>query len=243
MAPDIELAINLQRLDNRILELKRDIAALPKHIQETEKALLSHQRRLEADEAALSANLKERRQLEAEVKVHEEKISKLKNQMLGAKTNEQYRAFLHEISFGEEAIRKAEDRILDLMGESEPLEENVKRAKAALKLEQAAVEREKEAARQRAAADEAELATRRAERQQVAAALSPALLASYERIRKRYGGGVVADGSSGKCSACNIALRPQYFQDLKKGEELLPCESCKRLLFYNAPVDVEAEAG
>ena len=40
--------------------------------------------------------------------------------MLGAKTNEQYRAFQNEIGFCEQAIRKAEDRILDLMAEGEP---------------------------------------------------------------------------------------------------------------------------
>ena len=31
--------------------------------------------------------------------MHEQKISKLRDQMLGAKTNEQYRAFQHEIEY------------------------------------------------------------------------------------------------------------------------------------------------
>jgi predicted nucleic acid-binding Zn-ribbon protein len=63
--------------------------------------------------------------------------------MLGAKTNEQYRAFQHEITFCEAAIRKAEDRTLDLMSESEPLDANVKKAEAALKEEKQQVEAEK----------------------------------------------------------------------------------------------------
>ena len=46
--------------------------------------------------------------------------------MLQAKTNEQYRAFQNEIGYCETEIRKSEDRILDLMGEAEPLEKNAK---------------------------------------------------------------------------------------------------------------------
>ena len=55
--------------------------------------------------------------------------------MLEAKTNEIYRAFQNEIEFCQKEIRKPEDRILELMGESEPLEKNVKTAEAALKRE------------------------------------------------------------------------------------------------------------
>src|SRR5579863_712476 len=128
MTVEIEQVTRLQSLDLRIAELEREVATLPKHIAQIEKALDSHLRRLEADRAALVANQKERKALEDEVKVENQKISKLRDQMLGAKTNEQYRAFQNEIAFCEKAIRKDEDRILDLMSEAEPLDGNVKKA-------------------------------------------------------------------------------------------------------------------
>src|SRR5215467_12872237 len=131
--PDTDLVIQLQSLDQRIAALDKEVAALPKHIVTIEKTLETHTRKLEADRAALSANQKDRRKLEGEIQVHEQKISKLKDQMLEAKTNEQYRAFQHEIEYVQNEIRKAEDRILELMAESEPLDANVKRAEAALK--------------------------------------------------------------------------------------------------------------
>jgi len=123
MHPDTHLVIQLQSLDQRISALDREVATLPKHIAAIEKTLESHQRKLEADRAALTANQKDRKKLEGEVQVQEQKISKLRDQMLGAKTNEQYRAFQHEIEFAEKEIRKAEDRILELMGESEALDQ------------------------------------------------------------------------------------------------------------------------
>src|SRR6266478_6442220 len=157
MLPDLKLAVRLQEIDHRVAELTREVAALPKHIAEIEKKLDAHQRKLEADRAALTANQKDRKRLEGEIQIQQQKISKLKDQMLEAKTNEQYRAFQHEIEFCEKEIRGAEDRILELMGESEPLDKNVKTAEGALKQEKAQVEGEKQEARERTASDQQEL--------------------------------------------------------------------------------------
>src|SRR6266850_1724283 len=124
MLPDLKLVIRLQDVDTRLAELAREIADLPRHVTEIEKKLISHERKLEADRAALAANQKERKKCEGDIQIQEQKISKLKDQMLQAKTNEQYRAFQHEIEYCQTEIRKSEDRILELMGESEPLEKN-----------------------------------------------------------------------------------------------------------------------
>ena len=140
MHSDLKLVIRLQEIDNRLVDLTREITALPKHIAEIEKKLVSHERKLEADRAALTANQKERKKCEGDIQVQEQKISKLKDQMLQAKTNEQYRAFQHEIEFCEKEIRRFEDRILELMGESEPLDKNVKAAEGALKAERQQLE-------------------------------------------------------------------------------------------------------
>src|ERR1700738_3749900 len=119
MVSDLKVVLRLQDLDNRVAELTKEIATLPKHIAEIEKKLTGGERKLEADRAALAAKQRDRKKMEGKIQVNEQKISKLRDQMLGAKNNEQYRAFQHEIEYGQKEIRKAEDRILDLMGESE----------------------------------------------------------------------------------------------------------------------------
>ncbi len=53
---------------------------------------------------------------------------------------------------------------------------------------------------------------------------------------------VVAEAANGRCSACQINLRPQFLQDLRKGGQLMFCESCGRLLYYNPPVSFEDAA-
>jgi hypothetical protein len=241
MLQDLALALRLQALDRKILSLENEIATLPKHIADIEKKLETHTRRLEADRAALTANQRERKKLEGDIQTQEQKISKLRDQMLGAKNNEQYRAFQNEISYAEGEIRKAEDRILDLMEQSEPLEKNVKAAEVDLKKEQADVEGEKKSARERSAIDKQELQKTNAERQELVKEMAPSFYKEYERIRKKTRNHPIADATEGRCDACQIALRPQFFQDLRKGDKVMFCESCGRILTYNPVVDVSSD--
>jgi predicted nucleic acid-binding Zn-ribbon protein len=241
MLQDLALALRLQALDRNIASLENEIATLPKHIAEIEKRLESHTRRLEADRAALSANQRERKKLEGDVQVQEQKISKLKTQMLEAKTNEQYRAFQNEIAYAEGEVRKAEDKILELMEQSERLEKNVKTAETDLKQENQHVESEKTRARERTDLDHKELADRLAERKSITDEMDPKVYAHYLRIRKKTKGTVIADATEGRCSACQIALRPQFFQDLRRGDQIMFCETCGRMLTYNPVIDVASD--
>ena len=239
MHPDTHLVIQLQSIDQKIAALEKEIASLPKHIAAIEKTLESHNRRLEADRAALAANQKERKKLDGDIQINDQKVSKLKDQMLEAKTNEQYRAFQNEIDYAQKEIRKIEDRILELMQESEPLDLNVKKAEAALKEEKQQVEVEKERARDRTAQDRGFLETAKGERDSIVEKLPKTVLNEYERIRKKWHGSVIAECVGGRCSACQIMLRPQYLQELRKGDQLMHCETCGRFLFYNPPVSFE----
>src|SRR5277367_4377288 len=148
MQSDLQVVMRLQSLDGRVAELTKEIATLPKHIADIEKKLSGGERKLEADKAALTANHRDRKKMEGDIQLNQGKISKLRDQMLSAKTNDQYRAFQHEIEFCENEIKKSEDRILELMGQSEPLDKNVKAAEASLKHEKAKVEAEKAEARE-----------------------------------------------------------------------------------------------
>ncbi|HYP13493.1 MAG TPA: C4-type zinc ribbon domain-containing protein [Bryobacteraceae bacterium] len=241
MTPEIRAVLKLQSLDQRAAALQKEILALPKHVAEIEKKLESHLRKLEIDKAALQANHKDRKNLEDEIKVQQQKISKLREQTLQAKTNDQYRAFQHEIEYCEKEIRRAEDRIIELMSASEPLEKNVKATEALLAEQKARVQQEQDHARKRGNEDQEFLKAALEERQQIASSVEPKLLAQYEHIRRRWKGIAVSDATSGKCSECRMVLRPQFFQDLKTADRLFICESCGRILYYNPPVDLQHE--
>jgi predicted nucleic acid-binding Zn-ribbon protein len=241
MKQDIELVVRVQRLDLRAAELEKEIASLPRHLAEIERALEAHTRKLEADKAAVVANQKQRRAIEGEIQMQQQKISKLKDQMMSAKTNEQYHAFQHEIQFCEEAIRKHEDRLLELMLEAEALETNVKSAEAALDGEARHVEEEKIRAKQRSEQDRNELEGLRAERRELVGRIDPKLMALYEKCRKKYHGVAVSEATEGRCSACQLDIRPAIYQELRRGEAVLTCENCGRILYYNPPVAFDTD--
>jgi hypothetical protein len=242
MLQDLVLALRLQALDRRIATLDTEIATLPKHIAEIEKRLEGHKRRLEADRSALAANLRDRKKMEGDIQLHQSKMSKLREQMAAAKTNEHYKAFQNEIAFLEGEIRKGEDKIIVLMEQSEPLDKNVKAAEISLTAEEKEVEAAKIKARDRTAISQKEVAEIRAERKTISDQLPPKLYTEYERVRKKTKNTPIADATDGRCSACQISLRPQFFQDLRKQDQIMFCESCSRLLTYNPVIDVSADA-
>ena len=243
MHSDVKAAIRLQEVDSQAAELSKEVSALPKHIAQIETRLAGHQRRVDMDKAALIANGKERKRLEEQIQIHNQKVSKLRDQMLAAKNNDQYKAFQNEIEFCESDVRKHEDRILELMGESESLDRNVKAAEKALAEEKVQVEREKAMARERTSADEKTLAELHAQRTLIATEISRDVFKEYERLRKARRGIAVAEVIDGRCTACHIGVRPQFMQELRRGDTVKYCESCGRILVYNPPVSVEELVG
>jgi predicted nucleic acid-binding Zn-ribbon protein len=71
----------------------------------------------------------------------------------------------------------------------------------------------------------------------------PTNLASvYNRLAQRSRDGIaVAEVVNGSCSACFMALRPQMQMEVRRGEQIITCESCTRIL-YVAPADKSAVA-
>jgi len=236
MAPDISNASKLQDIDQRCASLEREIAGLPRYVAEIEKQLEAHNRKVEADKAALAANQKERKTLEGGITDAQQKISKLKDQMLQAKTNEQYKAFQHEIAHFESVISKNEDRILELMEAADPLTAAVKQSEVELAAEKKHVEGQKAKARDRAAADQKALADAKAKRQTIVAAMSPDVYKAYEYVRKKVGANAVCEVVDGRCGGCKLTLRPQFYQEVKFATDVRYCENCKRIIFYNPPV-------
>jgi hypothetical protein len=157
------------------------------------------------------------------------------------KTNEQYKALLHEIQFAEQEIRINEDRILEVMVNTESRDKEVKAAEAELKSEAAEIEKEKEEARKITAEDQKKLNEWNAKRDGLRKGIDSDLLRHYERVLKFRGTGL-AEVRDHKCMGCQVMLRPQTYNEVRNGGEVFYCESCQRVLYFNPANEVKTEA-
>ena len=243
MHPDLKAVVEVQQVDQELADLTVLIDSLPKQIQTLQMQLDDYIRAHEERKKRLSANLKERKDLESEIKSMQEKITKHKDQLYQVKTNDQYRAMLKEIEGEEGNIRKIEDQVLEKMIESEDIQKNVQEAAARLEGEKARVASEIKRLQEERQKDMDERAGLETRRKELAAALSESVLALYERIRTYRPSPAVAEVRDGLCTACNVLLRPQAYNELRRNDAVLTCENCSRIQYYIEPAAGEQTEG
>ena len=232
MLPEIESLLKLQDADKEIRRLQDEVAEFPKRVAAIEQKLAGTKAQLDKAQSAIKTDEAARRKFDANITELRGKISKYRDQSLDVKTNEQYKALLHEIQFAEKEIGANEDKILELMVNADARDKEVKAAQAELKEETAEIEKEKEQARQRTAEDQKLLVEWRAKRDQLRSAVREDLLRHYERVSKFRGSGI-SEVRDHKCMACQVMLRPQTYNDVRSGKETVVCDSCQRILYFN----------
>jgi len=240
MNPDLEKLMQLQDADREIQRLNDEVAALPRKVAAIEAKLADTKTAVEKAKAAIKADEAARRKYESSIQDLRQKISKYRDQSLEVKTNEQYKALLHEIEFAERDIRQIEDKILEGMLDADLNEKRLRAAEAELREETAEIEKEKAEARRRTEEDQKQLAEWNAKRDQLRSGISADTLRHYDRVLK-FRKTALAEARDHKCGTCQVMLRPQTYDDVQKNEKILTCDSCQRILYYVPPAEPEAE--
>ena len=158
------------------------------------------------------------------------------------RSNDQYKAFQHQIETTEAEIAALEDKELELMmaidaarQEEKAAAEVHRRQQAesdALLADLAVLEGNLRAEHDRVKADRTGLADR----------VDPMVLARYDRILRNRGENVVVGLPKGVCGGCHMKLPMQVFVDAKGGRDLVTCPSCARILYYTADMEPDVPA-
>lgn len=243
MHADLERLIALQQQDLEGKRLRAELIEAPKWVATAEAALKKAQTALTVAEDSLKKEEVLRRSQERDVAERRGKISRLSKQMETAASAAQITAFEHEIKFAEDAIRKLEDDEIESMERTEQQEAARSAGVAAVETMTANLASERERAASTIAVDTEALKAVEAQRASLRSAVAENLLATYDRVSKAKGTGV-SEGVDHKCSACQMMVRPQRWNDLTdraNPDSIFTCETCGRLLYWDprrdAPVD------
>jgi hypothetical protein len=232
MYPDLERVIHLQKIEDAAERARRTIADEPARQQQFAAALAAARQALEDERGRLAANQAARRDIEKELAMQQARLSKFRDQLMEVKTNREYQAMQKEIETAQHEIRKQEDRLLEQMLEFDDVTRQVKQAEDAFAREQAAIDAERAAFATQLAEASAAIGTLAAERATLAAQISPPVLALFERVLKYRKTSAVTPVRAGRCSTCQILLRPQTVNELRRNEIIYQCASCQRILYY-----------
>ena len=241
MHPDLEKLKSLQEIDQQIQRLNEEISGLPRRVADVEAKLAAARGQIEQEKSKIKQNDSAKRGFESEIQSLQQKISKYREQSLDVKTNEQYKALLHEIEFAEAQIRDFEEKILVSMVDADAHDKTLKSAEAELKTQGALIEKEKVEVRARSEQDEKELGEWQRKRQELRGGVPTQLLEHYDRIlpvRKS----ALAEAIDQKCSGCNVVLRPQKYDEIRSNSQVIICDSCSRFLFYDPSHEPPAPA-
>jgi len=243
MHPDLERLVRLQQIETFSDGARRKIADLPDRLRALDARCAAAREAVDAARAALADNQAARRSLEKDLAALQGRLAKFRDQLMEVKTNREYQAMQKEIEVAQTEVRKTEDQLLERMIEADELGHHVKRAELAAVAEQTAVGDERHQLEEGVSALQAELDRVAQTRTVTMAGLPPPVLAVFEQVSKLRRGTAVAEARDGHCTLCNVRLRPQVFNEIRKNDSLIQCDSCQRILYFRAHPEPAAGGG
>lgn len=232
MNPELSQLISLQDVDVEIKRLKAEIDSLPARREQLESQFAAENKEfLELKQQADDAQSK-RRSLEDELNAEQAKLEKFKTDLMKATNEREYSTAVREIDVAKKLISALETDVLKLMEQIEKSDAQIKERSPEIEAKRVELDRQLAECGALAKTDQAKLEKLIAERTPMVETLSPDTRSTYERMSKIKSGLALAEARDYSCLACRMKIRPQVFNDIRRGETLITCENCGRILFF-----------
>jgi len=216
----------LKRIRSRRRKQEEEISAARSGLDEANTHLCSR-------DEEIARLQKEADALNLEVRTAEGEVERLSAQLLTAKSNKEYEVLNREVQAAEAKKGEHEDAVLERLEQADAMVEEKAAAQSAVEAARAAVD----AAVASAAAFEKELAGEEKaltdDREADLAKLDAETRRLYEALLAQRGDSAISKVRDGTCSACARKLSSQMEVLMDKGEEIIQCMSCNRILYVD----------
>ena len=233
MRNDLELLLKLQVIDYDLGELERSKDYLPDMIGNLNREIQDAQQKVVDSTAALEEARMKRKNFELEIKTREAELQKYQQQMMSIKTNREYDALVAEIDNIKAAVSSNETELLQTMERIDQLEKDIV---AWREKETAIVDNNQKqllVLQEKMDSVGDKVSEKRQSRQEIVQSIPVPVMATYERVRKGRGGRAVVVVKKKACSSCFKALTPRKIQEIKRSGQVMPCDYCGTLLYWD----------
>jgi predicted nucleic acid-binding Zn-ribbon protein len=228
--------LHLQEHDTTIEQLEHRRATLPERerLAENERALET----LAADEQRTEAErdevARDQKRVEDEVAIVETKANDVHQKLYGGTVTspKELQALQADFDMLKRRQRELEDRVIELMAASEPIDASI----GELTARRSALEAETIAATaalaDALAAVDGDLSVAHAERDEIVGNVPEDLLTAYDKLRPQYRGIAVAKLVGNNCGGCHLTLSAMALDRLRQlpPDALATCDECGRIL-------------
>lgn len=210
--------VRLEEIPSERAQLKSELELEKTHLNEIEKSSRDIQLKLKDKELELSQK--------------ETQIKKLDGQLSQVKTNKEYAALQQEISSLKADNSLLEEGIIHILDEVEAAKDEARKEKEKLAgITKSFQDKDNEMAAQEKSLQE-RLVDLKKQREASVAQLPVELRELYNRIAAKKKGLALALVNGEVCAACQMKLRPQLINEIRLGEQIIVCENCSRILYF-----------
>ncbi len=232
MQSELEQLLVLQDRDQKIKQVQNELTTLPRQRAQLEAQLAAATAGLEALKQRARQIEVDRKKLELDAGTRTESINRLRTQQYETRKNEEFRAIGNEIERYGKEIQQIEDQELELMEQTDKL-----KAEIAMEEQKVAGARESVAKQladleQKGGALQTRLQELNDERAEIASKVDEDVLNRFERLFKSKGDAAIVGLRHEVCTGCHMKITPQTSHRVKNGREIVSCEQCGRILYW-----------
>ncbi len=232
MRAELEKLIDLQKTDTNIRRLKQKIETAEQRRADIEQEFEQHAfsiREIQGKRDKLNA---ERADLEKQIAENKTYLERADRNLKHAQNQKEYETAMRETDALQKQIAAFETQIVEKMTTLEEVEKELEERADEINSIDAKRDAAMKEFEKKLNSGKKEFEADTKKREEVFVTLPAQLASVYNRMAQRSRDGIaVAAVINGSCSACFMSLRPQMQVEVRKGDQIITCESCTRILY------------